>query len=385
MVLPGERPRAVRISNGSEFALTEPMAAVAAAFVNPREPASVLGGLTRSAPGFDIASLQRCLQALVARDAIINAPMRLLPPRTGLFDALRVTLAQALAFDPGAVVVTGMPYDVATSVRSGARGGPAALRDASPELFAFDERTRRGYFDPVTGRMELDGIAIVDIGDLCGAVEARNGPCFDRLERVTHLVASSGKFPLTLGGDHSIALAAVQGVAAARGPIGVLQIDAHTDIATPRLDAEVFEDWRSSCHHGTFMSWVEANDRVEHVVQVGVRQRTAFALEASPKVVTFPGTAASDAHVLAAMPDDVPWYITFDVDALDPSVVAGTGTPLPGGFLSNQLGALLRTVASEREIVGLDVCELIPSGDVGEALTIAELVLSTIGAALTSR
>lgn len=380
VVLAGEPPRLVTVVEGTTKSIDITTARLALAFVDPQSPPTVMRELMDADPGLDERDLRRRFQLLLGWNALVPELRRLSPPRTGLFDGLRLTVAQALQLPPRSVVVAGMPYEAGTTGQPGARTAPHALRLASTEGFTFDDRTLRGCWDPVRDRRMLDGVTFADVGDLAGNVERLNGPAFDRLERVVTWVAGAGHLPVTLGGDHSIALAAIRGAAAAHSKIGVLQFDAHAD-----MTGDIDDDWRVHCDHASFMNWVGADERVSQIVRVGLRQRTREAPSVDAKVLMLTGAGITTQDVLDALPRDLAWYVTVDVDVLDPLVLSGTGAPVPAGLSQARLADMLHAVGRSREIVGFDVCEFAPTSPAAhEALAVCDLILEFVGAATST-
>lgn len=303
---------------------------------------------------------------------------------TGLFGSPRMSLAMALRTDTVRVVAVGMPYDVGVTGRPGTRFGPSYLRGASQTLF----RRRSpddvgGMYDPVRQRRVLAGVGLADVGDITAEVHTRNGDTMDVLERVVGAVVSAGKFPVVLGGDHSITLPAVRGVLAARPGLGIIHFDAHSDYRRPRTGP-----WRADCHHGNHLDWLVGDARVSRLVQFGIRQLVHDRVAPHDKVTVWPGTSAATAGVatvLDSLPDDVPYYLTIDVDCLDPTVMPSTGTPLPGGFSAAQVIDLLDGMCAAREIVGVDLVEYLPDGHPLAGHVAAELLLRTIDGAVPAR
>jgi arginase family enzyme len=220
---------------------------------------------------------------------------------------------------------------------------------------------------------------MADVGDLTATVHHRNGEIFDVLEDIVARAVESEMLPVVLGGDHSLSLDVTRGAANAATEIGFLQFDAHDDLA-PSAPT----DWRAECHHGNFMSWVLDDPRVKRVVQIGLRQRTMEHPFQDERVFALPGKSAetlTDAEFLELLPEDLNWHVSFDVDALDPSELRSTGTPLPGGLSREALSRLMELVCGQRRVVALDVTELIPDpySDV-DALLVADILLLAIAA-----
>lgn len=298
--------------------------------------------------------------------------------RTGLFGLPVTDLAGALRGSAHGVVV-GVPYDAGVTYRAGARFGPEYLRRVSTGLFRAGFRDGRpvGMLDPVTGRRVLDGVALVDIGDLTGVAPARNGPMLADLADTVEAVAAADRVPVVLGGDHSITLPVVTGLTRVHDRLGVLHLDAHHDYGQVRVGD------RADAHHGNFLDWVVGLGEVACVAQFGIRQLTAEPPQRSPKLLGWPGRSALDVpvdEVVAALPPGLRWHVTIDVDVLDPSVLSSTGTLLPGGFGHAEAVGLVDGLCRRLDVVGLDVVELIGSASDAPGIVVADLLLRALDA-----
>lgn len=252
------------------------------------------------------------------------------------------------AYATARVAVVRAPYDGTASYGAGARDGPAAILAASAQVELFDHELGR---EPCA----VGICALPSLLPSAAGVEAM----IDSVEQVCAGAIADGKRVLTLGGEHSVALGAARAAARAHGPLSFLQIDAHLDLR------ESYEGSRFShaCVARRLLDLEGAR-----LVQVGVR--TACPEELA--TIRAFSLAPIWGHEIAAAPDDAAWiaralaglgprvYVTLDVDGLDPSVIPGTGTPVPGGLGWYQTLALLRAVGAEREVVGFDLCELAP-------------------------
>ena len=251
-------------------------------------------------------------------------------------------------YDAAKVVIFQFPYDATVSFGSGTRNGPAAIVAASrflDEMWA-DKR----------GRLP-DGFTDVDIFTLDEFVLSRNS-VKEALEGVRQAVGEwaveKDKFPLVLGGEHSITLGVVKALKKKHKNFGVLQIDAHADLLNS------FEDSKYS--HACVMRRIfEQNLKI---VQVGIRNFNLETKEfyARPgvrsKVKTFFGNEVSVQKIINALPKSV--YLSIDLDGLDPSVMPSVGTPEPGGLLWRQVTGLLTSVFKSKNVIGADVVELAP-------------------------
>lgn len=253
------------------------------------------------------------------------------------------------AFERARVVVVPVPFDGTTCYQPGTRDGPWALIDASRNLELYD--TELGFSPSHVGIHTLRDVEIVN-GDSEAMV--------NRVDRVTARLLDLGKWVLTLGGDHLVAIGAIRAHARRYPHLSVLQFDAHADLR------DEYEGARYSA--ATVMR--RTLDVCPRIAQVGIR---SFSEEEAALIRerNIPQVLAATVHqqkmsgsrdwietTLAALRDDV--YITFDVDCFDPSLMPGTGTPEPGGLGWYDALELIAAVAARKRIVGADVVELSP-------------------------
>ncbi|MEE2861756.1 MAG: agmatinase [Pseudomonadota bacterium] len=255
------------------------------------------------------------------------------------------------------VAVTGVPFDQAVTHRPGTRFGPRAIREAST-LQAFDAPYGWGY-DP------LSVLDVIDYGDMAfDYADTRGVP--GRIEAHIGAIMDAGAAPITFGGDHSITLPILRAVAARRGPVALIQFDAHSDTWV--------DDDPDRIDHGTFLYKAIRQGIVDPAASVAVGIRTdnpdtlgVSILDAAS--VHRDGVEATLARVREVI-GDRPVYVTFDIDALDPAFAPGTGTPVWGGLASWQAAALLRGLAGI-DLIGGDVVEVSPPYDTTGATAIA--------------
>jgi len=255
------------------------------------------------------------------------------------------------------VVVIGVPFDLATTGRAGARGGPDAIRLASGHL-----SWQRNYWP---WRFALaDRLRVVDAGNLAFRT-ASPADMVAALQAGVRDVISSGKRLLTLGGDHFISLPILREHAAKYGPISLVHFDAHADT----------EDLEGEFNHGSMFLDAQREGLIDPArsVQIGIRTEYDFigypitvldavwVHERGPKAVV-----AEVARIVG----DAPAYLTFDIDCLDPSFAPGTGTPHPGGLSTQQALQILRRLV-DLNVVGMDVVEVAPAYDHAEMTALA--------------
>jgi agmatinase len=273
------------------------------------------------------------------------------------------------------VAIVGAPMDDLVSDRPGARLAPRAIRGASsppgPHLEVGVDATAT--------------LRIADFGD-AAVIPADPARSHAAIEATVAQVLAAGCLPVVLGGDHSITEPSVRAVAAARGPVGVVHFDTHTDTGV-----EVFGVERS---HGTFMRHLVDDGHVvgERYAQIGLRGywpgEAEFAWQAEHAITSFFMHDVRDLGIREVVRRAIevvgprPAYLTVDVDVLDPGFIPGTGTPEPGGMTPVDLLLAVRTVAAELDLVGVDVVEVIPSG-VGTADASALVAERVVREALT--
>jgi guanidinobutyrase len=266
----------------------------------------------------------------------------------------------------GAVII-GAPFDGGTSHRPGCRFGPQAIRvtdylphDGHRPHLALD-------VDP------LVELGVVDVGD----VEMPSGDTersLERLERAVETVARSGAVPVILGGDHTIALPDVTGVArhVGWGRVSVIHFDAHADTGDTQFG--------SLLGHGTPMRrLIESGaTRGDRFLQIGLRgywpepETLAWMGEQGMRSyevaeVVGRGLDACLAEASAIALDDCDAvFLSVDVDVVDPGSAPGTGTPEPGGLSARALLDAVRRLAMEVPVAGVDVVEVAPPYDHAE-------------------
>jgi agmatinase len=258
-----------------------------------------------------------------------------------------------------AICIAGIPFDLGTSNRPGARFGPAAIRQASRMLVDGDHPV--AGLTPAAGDIANIGDFAIAHGDIQGSlavIEAQARP-------LNHLVA--------LGGDHTVTLALLRALASRRGPLALVHFDAHVDTWP--------ESFGQRLGHGSpfYHAIEEGLVDPRRTVQVGIRSPMDNAVRdwTLGKGVTILFAEAiheegprAAAERIREVVGDRPAYLTFDVDALDPAFAPGTGTPEIGGLFTWQAQAILRRLAG-LDFVGMDVVEVSPPYDHAEITALA--------------
>jgi agmatinase len=271
----------------------------------------------------------------------------------------------------------GLPFDQATGFRPGARWGPKAIRDMSVRFSAISAPGSAGYWDMRSGRTRAT-CTIADCGDL-DIVPLLWKTDFDMISSGVRTILERGAFPLIAGGDHAVTFPCVRSYEG-RGPLTVVHVDAHLDYRDEAMGVRY--------GHGNVLRRVRELEFVDQVVSLGIRslrtRREDIEAHKEHGNVLVP---AWDIHAQGvdslseALPRDRRVYITFDIDALDPAVAPGTGTPEVGGLSYEQARRILELVFERNEVVGLDLVEVNPSYDPTQitALLSAQLLVEAIG------
>ncbi len=260
------------------------------------------------------------------------------------YSGIQTAFRAPLDYHPkGKVAVVGVPFDMATSNRSGARLGPSAIREMS---LTFDADRDPQY--PMNSTVMTD---LVDAGDVMLNIAAPHQSIESRL---TELISHNNQL-VVLGGDHSITLDSLRAHFKQYGPLAMIHFDAHPDT------------WDDSYPtHGSFVTTAVKEGLInpQLSIQIGLRtvgpkdfgiaQVSAYNFEKAYHTIT------DHFKLLARL--DVPAYLTFDIDVFDPAFAPGTGTPVSGGLTPRELYPLLTKLAGVN-LVGMDVVEVCPPYD----------------------
>jgi agmatinase len=276
-------------------------------------------------------------------------------------------LEEASSYAAAGAVIIGAPFDGGTSHRAGCRFGPQAIR--------FTDYLPHDGSRPhlALGVDPLSDLGVVDVGDVVmppGDMELS----LKRLEAAVEQVAKAGAIPVVLGGDHTITLPDVTGVARAVGwgRVSVVHFDAHADTGDTQFG--------SLYGHGTPMRrLIESGaTRADRFVQIGLRgywpEPATLDWMADQKMRSYEmgevvarGIEACLTEAFGIATDDCDAvFLSVDVDVVDPGMAPGTGTPEPGGFTARQLLDAVRRVACELPLCGVDVVEVSPPYDHAE-------------------
>ncbi len=281
------------------------------------------------------------------------------------------------------VAVLGAPFDMGTQWRSGARMGPRGIREAST-LFSFGHAGAYDFEDDIT-YLPADTTRIVDIGD-ADIIHTDTIQSHANIEAGVRKILAAGALPVVLGGDHSINIPCINAFDD-QEPVHVVQIDAHLDFVDERHGVRY--------GHGNPMRRAAEKPYVTGLSQIGIRNVSSTARDGYEDARRMGSDIQSVRHfrklgvegMLVRIPAGKRYYLTIDIDAFDPSIAPGTGTPSHGGFLYYEILEFIDGLAKRGSIVGLDLVEVAPDYDpTGSTSTLAaQVLMNTLGRILHHR
>ena len=289
-------------------------------------------------------------------ERVLNQPLsgNEMPRFGGPASFMRLPQVQDLSgLDVGFI---GVPFDIGTSNRPGARLAPRQIRDESRMLRPYNMATRAAPFD---------SLQIADIGDV--AINTFNlSKSIDIIEQHYQQVLAADVTPLTMGGDHTIALPILRAMKQKYGPVALVHVDAHADINEHMFGERIA--------HGTpFRRAVEEDLlQCDKVVQIGLRG-TGYAADDFdwPRQQGFLVVTAEECwgkslqSLMAQVRQRIgnqPLYLSFDIDGIDPAYAPGTGTVEIAGLTVPQALEIIRGCAG-LNLVGADLVEVSPPYD----------------------
>jgi agmatinase len=255
--------------------------------------------------------------------------------------------------------VVGVPWDGASSYRTGQRLGPDAIRKVSVTLRPYNLAQDIAIFEHCSG---------VDYGDV-SVVPGYIEDTYDKIAAELCPLVEAGVIPVAMGGDHSITLPELRAIAKTHGPIALVHFDSHTDTNDQYFGRPYY-------HGSMFRRAVEENILLpENSIQIGLRG-SVYSKEAYDestslgfKVVTMSAVRAMGRQrlieIIKGRVGQNKVFVTFDIDVVDPAFAPGTGTPEVGGFTSSEAIDLIRGLKG-LNFVGFDVVEVLPDYDVAE-------------------
>lgn len=257
------------------------------------------------------------------------------------------------------VAVLGVPYDMGTQYRSGARFGPRAIREAST-LFSFGHGGAYDFEDDVV-YLPTDKVRIVDMGD-ADIVHTNTEKSHENTRFAVRKILKSGAMPLILGGDHAVHAPVIEAFAG-QEPVHIVHFDAHLDFVDERHGVRY--------GHGNPLRRASETGHVTGMTQLGIRNVSSSNRSDYDAARNFGSKILSVRHVrklgtqgvLDLIPKGARYYVTIDIDGFDPSIAPGTGTPSHGGFLYYEVLEILQGLTKQGDVVGMDLVEVAPPYD----------------------
>jgi agmatinase len=259
------------------------------------------------------------------------------------------------------VAVYGIPFDTATSYRTGPRFGPEALRSASALLRPYNPAQD----------VEVTSLSIVDYGDV-PVSPGDTERTYAQIEEALAPLVDAGVFPAALGGDHAITLAELRALARKHGPLALVQLDSHGDVwesyfgqryfhgtTFKRAHEEGLLDAHASVQAGMRGSLYGPDD-------IGVARELGFTVLSTDELRDLGPQRYGE--LVREQTGGRPVFVSFDIDFLDPAFAPGTGTPEAGGFSTAEALAFVRSLRGVN-LVGCDIVEVSPPYDSPGAVT----------------
>tara|TARA_B110000438_G_scaffold146767_1_gene141411 strand:+ start:433 stop:1386 length:954 start_codon:yes stop_codon:yes gene_type:complete len=275
------------------------------------------------------------------------------------------------------VAILGAPFDSGSQYRSGARMGPRGIREAST-LFSFGHAGAYDFEDDII-YLPSESTKIVDLGD-ADIIHTDTKQSHENINFGVKKILESNCIPVVLGGDHSINIPCINAFED-QEPIHIIQIDAHLDFVDERHGVRY--------GHGNPMRRASEKDYVSGMTQIGIRNVSSTAREGyldakkrGSKIFSVRQLRNTGIdNILKVIPKNKRYYLTIDIDAFDPSIASGTGTPSHGGFYYYEILELIDGIIKQGNVVGLDLVEVAPDYDLTNSTSTlaAQLLMNTIG------
>ena len=273
--------------------------------------------------------------------------------------------------------VLGAPFDFGSQYRPGARFGPRGIREAST-LFSFGHAGAYDHEDDIT-YLEQEKVTIVDIGD-ADIIHTDTLKSHKNIEKGARAILKANAIPIILGGDHSVNIPCINAFSDEK-PFHLIQIDAHLDFVDERHGVRY--------GHGNPMRRASEKKYVTGLSQFGIRNVSSTAKDGYEDARKMGSDIQSVRQfrklgvkkMLNRIPLGERYYITIDIDAFDPSIASGTGTPSHGGFLYYEILEFLDGLTKHGQVIGVDLVEVAPDYDHTDSTSTlaAQLLLNLIG------
>ena len=362
------------LSTGQVFSVSSETLSLMSLFCQPRELQEDFSGLSEFIEIDDLPKLVLFVKDLIRDSILVSADSVEIEKLSCLKISDRALVekphtsclsAPIVSFDtdyPYEMAILGIPFDLGSTGYPGSRFGPSRLRELSANSMdyraKFDDLSCVGWHGE-RGEKLCEGKKIVDVGDVIHQVGEPFRRFFSRVEKVADKISRGGAIPISIGGDHSCLYPLVRSAAKrSKEGLHLIIFDAHTDLAE--------YDKAISHNHGNVLSRLMHENVVSNVTHIGLRgmagkplvksgYRDLYAIDDEAYLI----------HTLSANQGEDA-YVSFDIDAIDPSLAPGTGTPVPMGLNPATVLKCMHYIGATKNILGFDIVEYNPMRDVGD-------------------
>lgn len=270
-------------------------------------------------------------------------------------------------FEKADYVVVGVPFDVTSTYRTGARFGPNAIRQASLNIEAYSFRTG----------LDVEDLKLHDLGDLHVSTDAEK--TLEMLTLVIKDVLEAGKTPVTIGGEHTITLGVAKGLGDKAHETAIVSFDAHLDLRNEFMGLKL--------SHTTFMRRLNEKVKPAKIIEVGTRsvckEELVYAKKAGIEFFTAQRVRKEGVEKISELLHEKLTkyknvYLSVDMDVLDPAYAPAVQNPEPEGIGTSTLLDLLGAI-SDKRVIGFDVLEVAPNYDQGiSAIQAAKVIFEVL-------
>lgn len=270
-------------------------------------------------------------------------------------------------FEKANYVILGVPFDVTSTYRTGARFGPNAIRQASLNIETFSFRTG----------IDVEDLRLHDLGDLHASTDTEK--TLERVSLVINDILRAGKIPVSIGGEHTITLGVMKGLGNKASKTAIVSFDAHLDLRNKFMDLKL--------SHTTFMRRINEQTKPAKIIEVGTRAVCKEELAYAKKVgieffnaqeIRKEGSQQIVRQLREKLAKYKNVYLSIDMDVFDPAYVPAVQNPEADGLEMHTLLDILFGVCDKR-VVGFDVVEVAPNYDQGvTAIQAAKVIFETL-------
>ena len=270
------------------------------------------------------------------------------------------------SFERADYVILGVPFDVTSTYRTGARFAPNAIRQASLNIETYSFRTG----------IDIEDLQMHDLGDL--DISTDTTQTLERLKLVTKDLAEAGKTPVTIGGEHTITLGIMKGLRDKASETAIVSFDAHLDLRNEFSGVKL--------SHTTFMRRINEEVKPARIIEVGTRAVCKEELGYAKKVgiefftaqqIRREGIKQIVKQLKEKLAKYESIYLSLDMDVLDPAYAPAVQNPEPEGLELHTLLDIAYNICDER-MIGFDLVEITPSFDHGVSAIQAARLISEI-------